>query len=169
MKSGIEAIIEDDVTSRFEAVELENWNLLTRNNHLHFSKIPWNLKVIWIFGFLIRYFVLMPVRALICFIGVSLSIIPNKLKANLEISFKVYWFVVVFALIGCVPNKKLRQQLHDMAWFAGMRIIASSLSAEITFHNEENRPQNCGFCVANHTTPFDTAFLSTDCVYSLVS
>lgn len=70
MKSGIEAIIEDDVTSRFEAVELENWNLLTRTNK-RFSFIPWNLKVIWVIGFLIRYIVLMPVRALICFIGVS--------------------------------------------------------------------------------------------------
>ena len=54
-----------------------------------------------------------------------------------------------------------------MAWFAGMRILASSLSAEITFHNEEYRPKN-GFCVANHTTPFDVTVLSTDCVYSLV-
>lgn len=70
LKSGIEAIIEDDVTSRFEEVELENWNLLTRNNQ-RFNCIPWNLKCIWIFGFVIRYFILMPFRALICFIGVS--------------------------------------------------------------------------------------------------
>lgn len=32
IKAGMEAIIEDEVTSRFEAEELKNWNLLTRTN-----------------------------------------------------------------------------------------------------------------------------------------
>ncbi|KFB53183.1 AGAP002084-PB-like protein [Anopheles sinensis] len=73
VKSGMEAIIEDEVTSRFLAEELKNWNLLTRTNR-HYEFISWRLTVIWMIGFLIRYFILMPMRVLICFIGVSLSV-----------------------------------------------------------------------------------------------
>lgn len=71
VKSGMEAIIEDDVTSRFEAEELKNWNLLTRTNR-KYEFISWKLTVIWVIGFLIRYLLLMPLRVIICFIGVSL-------------------------------------------------------------------------------------------------
>lgn len=70
VKSGMEAIIEDDVTSRFQAEELKNWNLLTRTNR-GYEFISWKLTVIWVIGFLIRYLFLMPLRVIICFIGVS--------------------------------------------------------------------------------------------------
>lgn len=70
VKSGMEAIIEDDVTSRFEAEELKNWNLLTRTNR-RYEFISAKLTVIWVIGFLIRYLLLMPLRVIICFIGVS--------------------------------------------------------------------------------------------------
>lgn len=70
IKSGVEAIIEDEVTSRFEAEELKNWNLLTRTNRYH-EFISLRLSIIWIIGFFIRYFILMPFRVIICFVGVS--------------------------------------------------------------------------------------------------
>lgn len=70
VKSGMEAIIEDEVTSRFEAEELKNWNLLTRTNR-HYEFISWRLTVIWVIGFFIRYVILMPCRVFICFVGVS--------------------------------------------------------------------------------------------------
>lgn len=73
----MEAIIEDDVTSRFEAEELKNWNLLTRTNR-RYEFISWRLTVMWVFGFFIRYTVLMPLRVIICFIGVSF----NKKKTD---------------------------------------------------------------------------------------
>ena len=66
----MEAIIEDDVTSRFQAEELKNWNLLTRTNR-GYEFISWRLTVLWVIGFLIRYLFLMPLRVIICFIGVS--------------------------------------------------------------------------------------------------
>lgn len=66
----MEAIIEDEVTSRFEAEELKNWNLLTRTNR-YYEFISWRLSVIWFIGFFIRYFILMPFRVIICFVGVS--------------------------------------------------------------------------------------------------
>lgn len=71
IKTGVEAIIEDDVTSRFEAEELKSWNLLTRTNR-HYEFISWKITVIWILGFIVRYFILMPLRVFVCFIGVSL-------------------------------------------------------------------------------------------------
>lgn len=70
MKAGVEAIIEDEVTSRFEAEELKNWNLLTRTNR-YYEFISWRLSFIWVCGFFIRYFVLMPTRVFVCFVGVS--------------------------------------------------------------------------------------------------
>ncbi|XP_046596595.1 glycerol-3-phosphate acyltransferase 4 isoform X4 [Neodiprion lecontei] len=71
IKAGVEAIIEDEVTSRFEAEELKvNWNLLTRTNR-HYEFISWKLTVIWMFGFLMRYCFLLPLRILICFIGIG--------------------------------------------------------------------------------------------------
>ena len=74
MNAGIEAIIEDDVTSRFEAEEIKNWNLLTRTNR-RYEFITWRLTVIWVIGFFVRYFILMPIRVFICFCGVR-SLIP---------------------------------------------------------------------------------------------
>lgn len=70
IKAGVESIIEDEVTSRFEAEELKNWNLLTRTNRYH-EFISWRLSIIWFIGFFIRYFILMPFRVIICFVGVS--------------------------------------------------------------------------------------------------
>nr|XP_031843070.1 glycerol-3-phosphate acyltransferase 4 isoform X3 [Nomia melanderi] len=70
IKAGVEAIIEDEVTSRFEAEELKNWNLLTRTNR-HYEFISWKLTVIWMFGFFMRYCFLLPLRIFICFIGIG--------------------------------------------------------------------------------------------------
>lgn len=47
-------------------------------------------------------------------------------------------------------------------------VLSGALSAEITYHNEENRPKN-GICVANHTSPIDALVLMCDNRYSLVS
>lgn len=80
----MEAIIEDDVTSRFEAEELKNWNLLTRTNR-RYEFISWRLTVIWVIGFLIRYILLMPIRVIICFIGVSAQTqISNDLQPSIN-------------------------------------------------------------------------------------
>lgn len=73
VKSGVEAIIEDDVTSRFEAEELKNWNMLTRTNR-HYEFISWKITLIWMVGFFIRYVFLMPLRVLVCFVGVSVIV-----------------------------------------------------------------------------------------------
>ncbi|XP_070503039.1 glycerol-3-phosphate acyltransferase 3-like isoform X2 [Chironomus tepperi] len=148
VKSGMEAIIEDDVTSRFQAEELKNWNLLTRTNR-GYEFISWRLTVLWVIGFLIRYLFLMPLRVIICFIGVG-------------------WMVVAFTLVGFIPFEDLRIWMNNKVSLVAHRIIIRSLSASIVVHNEEYQPKSCGFCVANHTSPIDVAILSADCTYSLI-
>ncbi|XP_059608998.1 glycerol-3-phosphate acyltransferase 3 isoform X4 [Phlebotomus argentipes] len=147
VKAGMEAIIEDDVTSRFEAEELKNWNLLTRTNR-HYEFISWRLTVIWMCGFFIRYIVLMPLRVLICFFGVM-------------------WLVICTALVGSLPDNDFKRWMVPPILRHCFSILASSVSTVITYHNEENRPLN-GICVANHTTPIDALVLMHDNCYSLI-
>lgn len=73
IKSGIESIIEDQVTSRFEAQELKNWNFLTRTNRAY-EFISWKLTFLWIFGCFARYCLLLPIRLYIFCFGVSILI-----------------------------------------------------------------------------------------------
>ncbi|XP_032585706.1 glycerol-3-phosphate acyltransferase 3-like isoform X5 [Drosophila mojavensis] len=148
VKAGVEAIIEDDVTSRFQAEELKNWNMLTRTNR-HYEFISWKITLIWVVGFAVRYSILMPLRVFVCFVGVVFAVVSN-------------------AFVALVPYRFLRRPLADLCFKITFRLISSSLSAVITFHNKQYKPKSCGFCVANHTTPFDVAMLSTDCTFSLV-
>ncbi|XP_068144907.1 glycerol-3-phosphate acyltransferase 3 isoform X1 [Drosophila tropicalis] len=148
VKSGIEAIIEDDVTSRFEAEELKSWNMLTRTNR-HYEFISWKITLIWVVGFIVRYTILMPLRVLVCFIGVLFAVVTNS-------------------IVALIPYRFLRHPLADLSFKITFRLISSSLSALIKFHNKQYKPTTSGFCVANHTTPLDVAILSTDCTFSLI-
>nr|XP_016930438.1 glycerol-3-phosphate acyltransferase 3 isoform X1 [Drosophila suzukii] len=148
VKSGVEAIIEDDVTSRFEAEELKSWNMLTRTNR-HYEFISWKITSIWVFGFFIRYVILMPLRVLVCFVGVLFAVVSNS-------------------IVACLPFRFLRLFLASLAFKITFRLISSSMSSFIKFHNKQYKPTVSGFCVANHTSPLDVAILSTDCTYSLI-
>uniref|UniRef100_A0A2M4BK12 Putative phosphate acyltransferase n=1 Tax=Anopheles marajoara TaxID=58244 RepID=A0A2M4BK12_9DIPT len=147
VKSGMEAIIEDEVTSRFLAEELKNWNLLTRTNR-HYEFISWRLTVIWMIGFLIRYFVLMPMRVLICFIG-------------------VIWLTLCTAVVGCIPEGAIKRTMVRTVLIQCFGFLSSALSSVVNYHNIENRPLN-GICVANHTSPIDVLMLMCDNCYSLI-
>lgn len=61
-RSGVESIVDDEVTKRFSAQELESWNLLTRSRR-HFRHVAPQLTVLWALGILIRYGVLLPLRS----------------------------------------------------------------------------------------------------------
>ncbi|XP_016971387.1 glycerol-3-phosphate acyltransferase 3-like isoform X1 [Drosophila rhopaloa] len=148
VKSGVEAIIEDDVTSRFEAEELKSWNMLTRTNR-HYEFISWKITSIWVFGFFIRYVILMPLRVLVCFVGVLFAVLSNS-------------------IVACLPFRFVRLYLASLSFKITFRLISSSMSSFIKFHNKQYKPTISGFCVANHTSPLDVAILSTDCTYSLV-
>lgn len=60
-RRGVESIMDDEVTKRFTAEELESWNLLTRSNN-NFHYISLRLTVLWGLGVLIRYGFLLPLR-----------------------------------------------------------------------------------------------------------
>ena len=57
----------------------QSWNLLTRTNR-NYEFISWRLSFIWFVGFLMRYCFLLPLRVIICFIGVSTFIMAVLMK-----------------------------------------------------------------------------------------
>lgn len=148
IKAGVEAIIEDEVTSRFEAEELKNWNLLTRTNR-YYEFISWRLSVIWFIGFFIRYIVLMPCRVIICFVG-------------------VIWLTICTAVIGCIPDGETKRRLVHTVLIQCFNFLSSALSAVVNYHDVQNRPAKTGICVANHTSPIDVLVLMCDNCYSLI-
>ncbi|KAL7297948.1 hypothetical protein TKK_0008966 [Trichogramma kaykai] len=148
IRAGIESIIEDDVTSRFEAEELKNWNLLTRTNR-RYEFISWKLTVIWVCGFFMRYCFLLPLRIFICFVGMCFILLTT------------------FS-IGFLPSYKLKRWVNDITSRIFFRIMAAGLSAQIDIHNPEFKPKTGGICVANHTSTIDVCILSTDTTFSLV-
>jgi glycerol-3-phosphate O-acyltransferase 3/4 len=60
-RKGMETIMDDEVTKRFSAEELESWNLLSRTNY-NFQYISLRLTILWGLGVLIRYCFLLPLR-----------------------------------------------------------------------------------------------------------
>ncbi|KRF98010.1 uncharacterized protein Dwil_GK21924, isoform B [Drosophila willistoni] len=147
VKSGIEAIIEDDVTSRFEAEELKSWNMLTRTNR-HYEFISWKITLIWVVGFVVRYTILMPLRVLVCFIG-------------------VVWLTLCTAAVGYLKDGEQKRAVVHKVLGQCFGVLSSAISAVITYHNEDNRPSS-GICVANHTSPIDVLVLMCDSTYSLI-
>ncbi|XP_043673407.1 glycerol-3-phosphate acyltransferase 3-like isoform X2 [Vespula pensylvanica] len=147
IRAGVEAIIEDEVTSRFEAEELKNWNLLTRTNR-HYEFISWKLTVIWMFGFFMRYCFLLPLRIFICCIGVM-------------------WLTMCTAVVGYIPEGSFKRWLNYKVSIMCFAVLSSALSSVITYHHPENRPVR-GICVANHTSPIDVLVLMCDNCYSLI-
>ncbi|XP_064543649.1 glycerol-3-phosphate acyltransferase 3 isoform X3 [Drosophila montana] len=147
VKSGVEAIIEDDVTSRFQAEELKSWNMLTRTNR-RYEFISWKITLIWMVGFAIRYFILMPLRVLVCFIG-------------------VVWLTACTAAVGNLKDGNEKRDIVNKVLGHCFGVLSSAISAVITYHNEDNRPSS-GICVANHTSPIDVLVLMCDTTYSLI-
>lgn len=64
-RRGVESIVDDEVTKRFSAQELESWNLLTRSNY-NFHHINMRLTFLWGLGLLTRYGILLPLRYDLC-------------------------------------------------------------------------------------------------------
>ncbi|KAK6059637.1 Acyltransferase [Cooperia oncophora] len=177
--AGIEAIIEDQVTSRFRAEQLPSWNLLTRTrysfqyinaaapcvrhgsqengNHQNVDLFPlfplllmnWRLSLLWAAGFLFRYLVLVPIRIMLFILGMTTM-------------------CGVCYIVGHVPNQKIRKFLNRHVMLASMRIFSRSFSSIIRFHDQENRAKKGGICVANHTSPIDVMVLSCDNCYAMI-
>ncbi|CAK1587900.1 unnamed protein product [Parnassius mnemosyne] len=148
VKAGMESIIEDQVTSVFEAEELRSWNLLTRTNR-QYEFLTWRLTIIWMMGFVVRYFFLLPLRLLIFVIG-------------------VWWLIVSTACVGTLPDGPFKQRVNYATSILSFNFLSRCISMVITYHDGDvNKPKN-GICVANHTSPIDVLVLMCDNCYSLI-
>ncbi|KAL7836134.1 hypothetical protein AOLI_G00274180 [Acnodon oligacanthus] len=147
-KKGIESIVEDEVTQRFSSEELVSWNLLTRTNN-NFHYISLRLTILWGFGVIVRYGILLPLRVTLAAIGLS-------------------WLVIGTTVVGFIPNCWLKDWLSELVHVMCYRICARGLSATIHYHNRENKPKKGGICVANHTSPIDVVILANDGGYAMV-
>lgn len=147
-KKGLESIVDDQVTQRFSSEELASWNLLTRTNQ-NFRYISLRLTIIWGLGVFVRYGVLFPLRLTLAIIGLT-------------------WLVLGTTLVGFLPEGSVKNWLSELVHLTCYRICARGLSATITYHNKENKPQKGGICVANHTTPIDVVILANDGCYAMV-
>ncbi|CAI2356764.1 unnamed protein product [Caenorhabditis sp. 36 PRJEB53466] len=149
VKAGMEAIIEDEVTSRFEAEQLMSWNMLTRTSIKFYQFVNWKLSALWILGFLFRYCVMLPLRFTIFGIG-------------------LIFLVSSTALIGLVPVASWKKKLNHKCMLICYRILSRSITAVVYFHDEHYKAERQGICVANHTSPIDALVLSIDNVYALI-
>jgi glycerol-3-phosphate O-acyltransferase 3/4 len=148
LRLGIKAIVDDEVTKRFNAEELKTWNLLTRTDKFyHYHSL--RLALIWFTGFLFRYLILLPIRFIITVIG-------------------VYWLIFCTALVSLIPDGKLKRFAYYHISIMCFRVLSRGFSAVITYHNKENRAKGGGICVANHTSPIDVVLLHCDNSYALV-
>ena len=145
---GIKAIVDDEVTKRFNAEELPEWNLLTRTDKVyHYNSA--RLAAIWFTGLLFRFLILLPIRVSITVIGIS-------------------WLIICMALIGLIPNGSLKRLIYYHMSIMCFRILSRGFSGVIHFHNRENKAKSGGICVANHTSPIDVVILHCDNSYALV-
>jgi len=146
VKSGVAAIIEDEVTQRFEAEELKSWNLLTRTND-KFEFLTWELSIFYWVGCFFRYCVLLPGRLLILTVG-------------------LLYLAIGMALIGPLQEGPVKRWLNYQITTSCFQVLGGAVSLVVNYHDEENRPK-AGICVANHTTPIDIMTLACDNAYAL--
>uniref|UniRef100_A0A8C4QQ17 Glycerol-3-phosphate acyltransferase 4 n=1 Tax=Eptatretus burgeri TaxID=7764 RepID=A0A8C4QQ17_EPTBU len=147
-RRGVESIVDDEVTTRFSAEELESWNLLTRSNN-NFQYISLRLTILWGLGVAFRYGFLLPLRLTLAFIGIS-------------------WLVIGTTSVSYLPDGRVRRSCSELVHLMSMRICSRALTAIITYHNRENIPKKGGICVANHTSPIDTIILANHRCYAMV-
>uniref|UniRef100_A0A8D0F4K7 Phospholipid/glycerol acyltransferase domain-containing protein n=1 Tax=Strix occidentalis caurina TaxID=311401 RepID=A0A8D0F4K7_STROC len=95
----------------------------------------------------------------------------SRTNANLH---HVSWQLSVVWVTGILIRYCLLMPFRVKCWLSNQvqmicaRLGVRCVSGLIRFHNRENRPQEGGICVANHTSPLDVLILATDGCYSLV-
>lgn len=145
---GITAIIDDQVTKRFNTEELRSWNLLTRTNIRNYQFMSVFLGFSWFIGFIVRYFILLPLRIMFTFSG-------------------IIWLIVSMAFVGCLPEP-LRSKCYWHVSLMSFRMLSCGITATLEFHNQQYRAKKGDICVANHTSPIDVVVLACDNCYALV-
>eukprot|EP00126_Sphaerothecum_destruens_P007607 Sdes_comp19910_c0_seq1m12323 len=149
VSKGIQAIINDEVTTSFEGEQLAEWNLLSRSGD-QFTDMRFQKRVylLWFLGLLLRYCILLPFRIMFGLFG-------------------VVFFISSFSFLTLLPRGPPRKYLEDTFSFITARMFVLSWSAVIEYHDRQNKPKS-GICVANHTSPIDCIVLANDNCYSMV-
>lgn len=125
LKAGIEAIVEDSVTCRFEAERLAYWNMLIRTSHFWCEFISWKLNLLYYMGFLFRYCFLLPIRLVIFLIG-------------------LIFLVMSTAVLGLLPDSRFKRYLNEKCMLTSFRVLSRCLTAVIYFHDQHNKAKNGG-------------------------
>lgn len=147
-KSGIEAVIDDEVTKRFKAEDLPSWNLLTRTNH-SYHYISFRLSVMWFLGLILRYCFLFPLRIVMTVCG-------------------CLWMTVTMLPLSIMPDSSLKRKVAYFTNVVSFRVCCRAFSAAVTYHDEEYLPKPGGICVANHTTTLDVCLLMQHRPYAVL-
>lgn len=145
---GVSAIIDDQVTKRFTPEELKTWNLLTRTNGKNYQFMSRSLGMTWLFGLLIRYSILLPLRIMFTVTG-------------------FLWLIVTMTLIGLLP-RPLRAKPFQLMSLMSFRMLSCGITSRLAYHNRQYRAKAGDICVANHTSPLDVVLLACDNCYALV-
>lgn len=148
VRKGITAIIDDQVTKRFNTEELQSWNLLTRTNIKNYQFMSGFLGFSWFIGFILRYFIMLPLRIMFTFCG-------------------IVWLTASMAFLGCLPEW-IRNKWYPHISLMSFRMLSCGITAILEFHNQQYRAKNGDICVANHTSPIDVVVLACDNCYALV-
>lgn len=145
---GITAIIDDQVTKRFNTEELRSWNLLTRTNVRNYQFMSVFLGFSWFMGFILRYFIMLPIRIMFFFSA-------------------IFWLICSMALVGYLPES-FRNRAYWHVSLMSFRMLSCAITATLEFHNQQYRAKKGDICVANHTSPIDVVVLACDNCYALV-
>jgi len=148
LNSGIEAIIDDEVTQCFRPEQLSGWNLLARTNSTH-QFMSWKLSVIWALGVIFRWVILMPWRVTVMCVG-------------------IVWMITAMTIVSWISDDDIRLKAAYWANIVTYRIFTRALGAIVNYHDRENKPKNGSVCVANHTTVIDVVTLSNDRPYAMI-
>lgn len=148
VKSGIEAVIDDEVTKCFRAEELPSWNLMTRTN-MKYHYISVRLSIMWFLGLLLRYCFLFPLRVIMTVIG-------------------LLWIGITMLPLSVMPDSSLKRKIVYFTNLVAFRMCCRAFSAVITYHDEQYMPNSSGICVANHTTTLDVCLLMQHRPYAIL-
>lgn len=150
ISAGIEAIIEDEVTTRFKTAQLQSWNFLSRSRatynirfffffrlFIYLKFLSWTLTIVWFVGFLIRYFFFFPIRFILFLLsGVLLIVGPAFVGC---VPDQKYFLRLIFFyenIISKNNNFRLREEWNKYVMLMIMRISSRAFSAIVTFHNK---------------------------------
>jgi glycerol-3-phosphate O-acyltransferase 3/4 len=151
VKTGVQVIVDDEVTHRFTTEEVEQWNFLTRtqmqlNMGIGYEILLW-LSILFRFG---AFFIV-------------------RLPIGLTSLIWLFSIMIAFSILNLfVPTAPWKLNAERYCTMVCSRLIAATFTAVINIHNPQNRAKCGSVVVANHTTPIDIVMLAVDNCFTLV-